>query len=74
MTFTFNLIVDILTVVAGVLGVVCISVVGIKYMTAGGNEMKVKKVKHEFYEIMIGILVFSVMTVILRWVQMFIGV
>ena len=40
-----SLIVDILTISAGVLGVVSISVVGIKYMSAGGNEVKVKKTK-----------------------------
>ena len=70
MTSMFSLIVDILTISAGVLGVVSISVVGIKYMSAGGNEVKVKKTKHQFFEIMIGLLIFGIITVVLRWIQL----
>ena len=69
MTSVFDLIVNILTVIAGVLAVVSISIVGVQYLRAGRNEASVKKTKQRMFEIIIGLTSFAVVTVILRWIQ-----
>ena len=40
---TFDLVIDILTIVAGVFGIVSITVVGIQHLMAGRTATKVKK-------------------------------
>ena len=62
-----NLIIDILSVGVGVLGVIGISISGIQYLTAGGNEEKTRKAKRRLFEIIIGIAVFVVMFALLKW-------
>ena len=67
----FSIIVDILTISAGVLGIVSISVVGVQYLMAGRNESKVKRAKQRMLEIIVGLTAFAVMTVVLRWIEFF---
>lgn len=62
-----NLVIDILTVGVGILGVIGISISGIQYLTAGGNEEKTRKAKRRLFEIIIGIAVFVVMYALLKW-------
>ena len=69
----FNLVIDILTIGAGVLGVVGICVVGIQYLNAGKNEKKVKKAKQRLFEIIIGLSVYALVVLILKWVLSFWG-
>jgi hypothetical protein len=69
MTSVFDLIVNILTVIAGALAVVSISIVGVQYLRAGRSEASAKKTKQRMFEIIIGLTSFAVVTVILRWIQ-----
>ena len=70
MISVFDLIVNILTVIAGVLAVVSISVVGMQYLRAGRNEASIKKAKRRMFEIIIGLTSYAVVTGVLRWIQM----
>ena len=54
MTSVFDLIVNILTVIAGVLAVVSISIVGVQYLRAGRNEASVKKTKQRMFLLLKG--------------------
>ncbi len=62
-----NLVIDILVVGAGILGVIGISVSGIQYLSAGGNEEKTRKAKRRIFEIIIGLALFVVMYALLKW-------
>ena len=70
MISSLNLLIDILTVVAGVFSVVSISVVGVQYLMVGRNEAKAKKVKHRMFEVIIGLTVYAVVAVVLKWIQL----
>ena len=65
----FSLMVDILTIGAGALAIIGITVVGIQYLMAGRNEAKVKQSKKRMFELIIGLTVYAVMTVVLKWVE-----
>ena len=62
-----NLVVDILTIGAGILGVIGITVVGIQYLTAGGNEQQTAKAKRRMAEIIIGLIAYAVLYSVLQW-------
>ncbi len=62
-----NTAVDILSVGVGVLGVLGITIVGIQYLTAGGSEDQTRKAKRRMYEIVIGLVVYVLIAVILKW-------
>ena len=62
-----NLVVEILSIGVGILGVIGISIVGIQYLTACGNEEKTRKAKRRMFEIVIGLAVFAVFRAILAW-------
>ena len=64
-----SLMIDVLTIGVGVLGIVGISVVGIQYLMAGENEIKVKRSKNRMFEILIGLTVYAIVTVVLKWLQ-----
>ena len=68
MVSSLNLLVDILTIIVGVFSVVSISVVGVQYLVAGGNEAKVKRMKQRMFEVIIGLTVYAVVAVILKWI------
>ncbi len=60
-----KLVVDIMTIGVGILGVIGISIVGIQYLTAGGNEEKARKAKRRLFEIVIGLVAYAVFYAIL---------
>lgn len=62
-----QLVVNILSILVGVVGVIGIVVVGIQYMTAGGNEEKTRKAKRRLFEIVIGIAAYAVGYMLLSW-------
>ena len=62
-----KLVVDIMSIGVGILGVIGITVVGIQYLTAGGDEGKTKKAKQRMFEIVIGLVAYVVIYAALRW-------
>ena len=59
--------VDILSIGVGIVGVVALIIVGIQYLTAGGNEEQTRKAKRRIFEIIIGLVAFVLMYAILKW-------
>lgn len=62
-----NLAVDILSIGAGILGVVGITIVGIQYLTAGGNEQQTTKAKRRMLEIIIGLIAYAILYAFMQW-------
>ena len=62
-----DIVVNVLTIGVGILGVVGISIVGIQYLTAGGNEEKTRTAKRRMLEIIIGLALYAVMYALLQW-------
>lgn len=56
-----NLILDIITSATGILAVVGLSIVGIQYLTAKGNEQQTTKAKQRILEIVIGVVAYAVL-------------
>ena len=62
-----NLVVDTMTIGVAILGVLGITIVGIQYLTAGGNEEQTRKAKRRLVEIVIGIAAYVVAYALLTW-------
>ena len=62
-----KLVINIMSVGIGILGVIGISVAGIQYLTAGGNEEQVRKSKRRIFEVVIGLAAYAVMGLTLTW-------
>ena len=62
-----NLILEIMTIGIGILGVLGITIVGIKYLTAGGNEEQTRKAKRRMLEIVIGLVAYAVLYAASQW-------
>ena len=62
-----KLVANIMTVVIGIAGVIGIVVVGIQYLTAGGNEEQTRKAKRRLFEIIIGVAVYALAYGLLSW-------
>ena len=60
-------VVNIMSVGIGILAVIGISVSGIQYLTAGGNEEKTRKAKRRIFEIIIGIAIYVLIFALLQW-------
>lgn len=60
-------IIEILSIGVGILGVIGITVVGIQYMTAGGNEQKTTQAKRRILEIVIGLAAYAVLFGFVEW-------
>lgn len=60
-----RLVVDIMSIGVGILAVIGISISGVQYLTAGGNEEKTRKAKRRIIEIVIGVAVFVLIYAIL---------
>lgn len=58
---------DVMSVGIGILGVLGITIVGIQYLTAGGNEEKTRKAKRRMLEIVIGIVAYVLIYVFLKF-------
>ena len=61
------MVVNIMSVGIGILAVIGISVSGIQYLTAGGNEEKTRKAKRRIFEIIIGIAIYVLIFALLQW-------
>ena len=64
-----DLVVDIMSIGIGILGVIGITIVGIQYLTAGGNEEKTRKAKRRLFEIIIGLVAYAIIYGILQWLN-----
>ncbi len=62
-----NFIVDIFSIGVGVLAIIGITIVGIKYLTAGGNEEQTRKAKHRMFQIVIGLVTYALLYVGTQW-------
>lgn len=62
-----KLVVDIMSIGVGILGVIGITIVGVQYLTAGGDEGKTKKAKQRMFEIVIGLVAYVIIYAALRW-------
>lgn len=62
-----RLVVDIMSIGIGILGVIGITIVGIQYLTAGGDEGKTRKAKQRMFEIVIGLVAYVLIYAALRW-------
>ena len=62
-----RLVVDIMSIGIGILGVIGIVIVGLQYLTAGGNEEKTRKAKQRMFEIIIGLVAYVAIYAILKW-------
>lgn len=62
-----RLVVNILNVGVGVLGVLGIVIVGIQYLTSGGNEEQMRKSKRRLFEIVIGLIAYVLIYAALTW-------
>ena len=62
-----QLVVDILSIIVGVAGVIGIVIVGIQYLTSSGNEEKTRKAKRRLFEIIIGVAAYAVGYAVLSW-------
>ena len=60
-------VVEILSIGVGILGVIGITVVGIQYMTAGGNEEKTRKAKRRMFEIVLGLVAYAILFGFIQW-------
>ena len=58
---------DIMSVGVGILGVIGITIVGIQYLTAGGNEDQTRKAKRRLLEIVIGLVAYVIIIALLTW-------
>ena len=64
-----NFAVDVLSIGVGIVGVIGISVAGLQYLTAGGSEEKTRKAKTRINEIIIGLAIYAVFFLILKWLS-----
>lgn len=62
-----RLILNIMTIGIGILGIIGITIVGIQYLTAGGNEEQTRKAKQRLIEIVIGLVVYIALYALLSW-------
>ena len=64
-----NLVIDILSIGVGILGVIGISIAGIQYLTAGGNEEQTRKATSRLFEIVIGLAIYVVLYAIVKFLM-----
>lgn len=64
---TLKFIINIMSVGIGILAAIGITVVGIQYLTAGGNEEQTRKSKRRLVEIVIGIIAYVLLYALLQW-------
>lgn len=61
------LVIEIMSIGVGILGVIGISIVGIQYLTASGDAAKVQKAKSRLFNIVIGLVAYSVLFALLQF-------
>ena len=62
-----RLVIDIVSILIGIVGVIGIVIVGIQYLTAGGNEEQTRKAKRRLFEIVVGIALYALAYALLNW-------
>lgn len=62
-----RLVINITTAGISILAVIGITIMGIQYLTAGGNEQQATKAKRRLYEIIIGLAVYVLLFGIAQW-------
>ena len=62
-----KLIVDIMSICIGTLATIGITISGIQYLTAGGNEEQTKKAKRRIFEIVIGLVAYAIGALVFYW-------
>ena len=62
-----QIVVTTLRIGVGIFAVIGISVVGIQYLTAGGNEEQTRKAKRRLIEIVIGVAAYVLIDALLSW-------
>ena len=62
-----RIVLDILTGGIGIAALIGISIFGIQYLTAGGNEQQIVKAKHRIFSLVIGLGCYVLMYVFLLW-------
>ena len=62
-----KIVINIMTIGVGILGAIGITISGIQYLTAGGNEEQTRKAKRRIFEIVIGLAAFVLMNLLLNW-------
>ncbi len=60
---------DIFSAVVGILGILGVTIVGIQYIRAAGNEQQTTKAKRRMYEIVIGLGVYALAFAGLKWLN-----
>ena len=63
-----NTVLDFMTMGIGILAAIGITIVGTKYLTAGGNEEQTRKAKHRMFEIIIGLALYAVFFLLMQWI------
>ena len=66
-TSVLLLVVNIMSVIIGILAACGIAYSGIQYLTAGGSEDKTRKAKRRIFEIVLGVALYIAMYAILRF-------
>lgn len=66
-THILKLVTTILSIGIGIVGVIGISVAGVQYLTAGGNEEKTRKAKRRIYEVVLGVVAYVVIFSVIAW-------
>lgn len=62
-----KLVVDTMSIGIGILGLIGITIVGVQYLTAGGDEAKTRKAKQRMLEIVIGLVAYVIIYAALTW-------
>lgn len=63
-----ELVVNILTILVGIAGVIGIVIVGIQYITAGGSEEQTRKAKRRLFEIVLGLVAYAAVYGLAQWI------
>ena len=62
-----NLVIETMSIGIGILGVLGITITGTIYLTAGGNEERVKKAKRRLVEVVIGVVMYVLVGGVIQW-------
>ena len=66
-TSILNLVLDIMTYGVGALAILGMIIAGVQYLTARDNEAQMTKSKNRILQIVIGLAIYAVAYVVLRW-------
>ena len=66
-TDILNLVLDIMTYGVGALAILGMIIAGVQYLTARDNEAQMTKSKNRILQIVIGLAIYAVAYVVLRW-------